>query len=246
MFSVVIPLFNNYEIIANAIKSCDSELIKEIIIVDDTPEESREVIKDVCLSNQIEITIILNRQNRGVTFSRNRGYFLSKSNFVIFLDSDDTLIPDNLIAARNFILSSNTDCAFFRTKSNGIVNSDTTVKVNGCWYDLLRFANKGEKLVVVKNIKNKKPFYGALRGHELAGLLNFSQKNSLTLGWSDLVLRDYNTEGDSDSLSSLRLSKARASLISKGHYKVSYLLIQNFKLINSLKYFLKAKYYARF
>jgi len=242
MFSVVIPTFKNYSVLNDAIKSCDNSLIKEVIIIDDTTSIEQKKISCEPFFNEINLKVIINNKNRGVTFSRNRGYLLSNQPFVIFLDSDDTLVKDNLLEASQYLINEKVDCGFFNTITNNIKNSQLVTSLQGDWRLIFQMANSGERLVIVRNNKTK-PFYGFLRGHELAGLFRFAEKNSFRLGWSPIVLREYNQSND-NSLSQMRLSKERSYLISIGHQKVAkkLLSLSEFKL--SALYFIKACYYA--
>ena len=239
MFSIVIPVYKNYSDLFKAINSCKSNLIKEIIVVDDTPREFR---KDFSMEIEgCDIFFIYNYFNRGVTFSRNTGYFKSTQPYIIFLDSDDTLIASNLLQAKKYIDGNGLDVAFFNTTTKGLKNSDQGVSIEGGWKLLFDMANSGERLVVVKNTRLK-PFYGFLRGHELAGLFRVAKNNNFNLGWSALVLREYSNE-NTESLSQLRLTKERSALIALGHYSIASKLsfFKQFKL--TTLYFLKGLYY---
>ncbi|TYK65327.1 glycosyltransferase family 2 protein [Colwellia echini] len=240
MFSIVIPTYKNYPDLLMAVESCSHPLIKEIIIVDDTPSEEQGEIK--LPDSDAAITIVRNTRNRGVTFSRNRGYFMSSQPYIIFLDSDDTLIKSNLLLAVDYLEKNNIDCAFFNTCTNGRENSTIEHSVEGNWAQLFKMANSGERLLVIRKIIGK-PFIGKLRGHELAGLFFFTLKNNSKLGWSPILLREYN-QSNEFSLSQMRLSKERSHLISLGHFKVAKRLFSLCKIKLSSIYFLKACYYA--
>lgn len=241
MFSIVIPTYKNYSDLLMAVKSCSHPLIKEVIIIDDTPSEEQSVI-ELPEIDHVAISIVRNTKNRGVTFSRNRGYLMSSQSFVIFLDSDDTLLTNNLIPAKDYLEKNNIDCAFFNTCTNGRENSTIEHSIEGNWTQLFQMANSGERLLVIRKVIGK-PFIGKLRGHELAGLLLFTLKSNAKLGWSPILLREYNQTNEF-SLSQMRLSKERSHLISLGHFKIAKRLFSLCKLKLSLIYFLKACYYA--
>ena len=241
MFSVVIPVYKNYLDLMRAVESCLHPLIKEIIIIDDTPSKEQTAM-NLPKVESVDITIVRNKKNRGVTFSRNRGYLMCTQPYIIFLDSDDTLIASSLPSAHNYLVKKSLDCAFFNTSTNGIANSELINSVEGGSDLLLKMANSGERLVIVRKRKGK-PFIGFLRGHELAGLFRFALKSDLKLGWCPLILREYNHTNE-NSLSQMRLSKERSFLIYQGHKFIAYklFLLKEYKL--SLTYYLKGAYYA--
>lgn len=91
----VIPVYKSYYLLERCILSILEQ--KEnynlnIIIVDDTPVECRMDIKKY--TDYSEISILYNTKNMGVTYSRNKGWFYSTSDYVVFLDSDDYLFKN--------------------------------------------------------------------------------------------------------------------------------------------------------
>ena len=95
-FSTVIPLFNKQKSIRRAIysvlsqRSIDSEQ-HELIVVDDGSTDNSVQIVNRIQEEQSERTIILHRQsNQGVSAARNKGAELASSDYVSFLDADDS------------------------------------------------------------------------------------------------------------------------------------------------------------
>lgn len=94
--SVIIPVYNRIEELKRAIKSVLNQTFNdfELIIIDDG---STCNVKEVIDSFDDErIRFFRNENNRGVSFSRNRGIMLSKTNLIAFLDSDDEWLPKKL------------------------------------------------------------------------------------------------------------------------------------------------------
>lgn len=240
MFSVVIPVYKNYKELLKSVESCQSPLVSEVIIVDDTPSFLKQ---DISIGlDGIPIKIINNNKNRGVTFSRNRGFFASSQEFIIFLDSDDILVSKNLHKAKKYITENFLDGAFFCTTTDKINNSKQRRSVEGNWHKLFKMANTGERLVIIKKTQCK-PFFGALRGHELAGIFRLSERKNFKLGWSPLVMREY-LLNNTQSLSQLRLTKERSILISRGHLNIACRLLSLCYYKISIVYFFKAFYYG--
>lgn len=96
--SVIIPCFNSGSTINTTINSLlNQENVSrdsfEIIAVDDGSNDSTLVkLNEIFKLNKFpNFTLIRNTENKGVSFSRNRGLRVAKGKWILFLDSDDTL-----------------------------------------------------------------------------------------------------------------------------------------------------------
>lgn len=225
-YDIVIPCYQNFEYILDAINSVQQDQVGKIIVINDSGnDECTLKLRDLLKSVQErcpKILLIHNRKNRGVTYCRNLGFRKSKADFVVFLDSDDTLLP-NGIKIINERISKISDAAsvfFFRTETGGLINGQAVENKLAPSSGLFKAASAGERLVVVKaGNKNKGlPFIGALRGHELAGLYRYMLRNDLWGLWADDIVREYRISDD--GLSSKRFSKERARLLAFGHFKI--------------------------
>jgi len=96
--SIIIPYYLRLTKLKNLLKSLNllnysSELIEVILIVDGSKIDQIK-IKNI---SKFKIKIIINKINKGVSFSRNAGIMSSKNNYLWFLDSDAEIIyPDTL------------------------------------------------------------------------------------------------------------------------------------------------------
>ncbi len=91
--SVIIPAYNRVGTIARAIESVLAQSFKpkEIIVVDDgSSDATSEVVK-----MYHEVTL-LRQKNMGVSAARNNGIMMASSEWIAFLDSDDTWHQDKL------------------------------------------------------------------------------------------------------------------------------------------------------
>jgi len=97
LVSVIIPTYNRAHLVCEAI---DSVLVQtypryEIIVVDDgSTDGTGELLKDK-YGDRIRYVW---QPNRGVSVARNRGFRESRGTYVLFLDSDDLLVPQALAA----------------------------------------------------------------------------------------------------------------------------------------------------
>ena len=91
--SVCIPIYNVEQYIGRCIESVISQNLKdiEIIIVNDcTPDNSMEIVRQYAATDD-RIKIIEHDINHGLMMARRTGYMAAVGEYIIFLDSDDTL-----------------------------------------------------------------------------------------------------------------------------------------------------------
>ncbi len=94
LISVIIPNYNHARFLRQAIASVltQSHPAYELIVVDDgSNDNSREIIS----SYGKQLTAVY-KDHGGEASALNAGYALSKGAIIIFLDSDDVLLPDAL------------------------------------------------------------------------------------------------------------------------------------------------------
>ena len=102
MFSIIIPLYNKADYIAETLKSvlnqtyCDYEVI---VVNDSSTDNSLEVAS----SFQDERIHIYTKENEGVSAARNYGIMHAKYDYIAFLDADDIWMPDKLSTQLEYI-----------------------------------------------------------------------------------------------------------------------------------------------
>ena len=109
LVSVVIPCFNHARYLAEAIESVRSQThhAVEIIVVDDASTDATYEVA----AGFGDVRYARHARNRGLASSRNTGLGLARGEYVVFLDADDTLLPEG-IAAGVHCLRSNPQAAF--------------------------------------------------------------------------------------------------------------------------------------
>ncbi len=97
MFSVIIPYYNSKEFLRDCIESVTSQTYKdfEIIIIDDGSNDGSAEILDE-YSKTYNNLHVYHFENAGVSYSRRRGILLSSGEYLVFVDSDDTINPNLL------------------------------------------------------------------------------------------------------------------------------------------------------
>ena len=93
--SVVIPTYNRGERVQGAVENVLTQTHPqvELIVVDDASTDN--TVSRLQTYNT-EITLISNEENKGVSYSRNRGIKHANGEYVAFLDDDDRWRPDKL------------------------------------------------------------------------------------------------------------------------------------------------------
>ncbi len=91
--SVIIPAYNRVNSLARAIESVldQTHKVAEIIVIDDgSTDATSEVVK------VYEDVLLLRQKNMGVSSARNNGIMMASSEWIAFLDSDDTWHRDKI------------------------------------------------------------------------------------------------------------------------------------------------------
>jgi glycosyltransferase involved in cell wall biosynthesis len=108
LVSVIIPCYNQARYLRQAIESTLAQSYSplEVIIVDDgSTDETSQV------ATSFPNITLLQQSNAGLAAARNAGLRKSKGDYVLFLDSDDRLLP-NALAAHTKTLSEHQEAAF--------------------------------------------------------------------------------------------------------------------------------------
>ena len=114
--SIIIPSYNSEKTIERAINSVITQNYsnKEIIVVDDGSFDNTKTI----LSKYVESINIVTTENFGVSRARNNGIKNAVGDYIMFLDSDDYLLPDCLNTMMGNIDDSDILCCSFLIKNN--------------------------------------------------------------------------------------------------------------------------------
>ena len=143
--SVIIPVYNTEEYLEESIKSIINQSIGfnniELILINDGSTDNSEKI---CLDykNKYSNITYISQKNQGVSATRNNGAEKAKSDYILFLDSDDLLYKKSLESLYNFIIKHKeidfvgSRCKYFDRKNNWhyseerFKNGDVIVDIN--------------------------------------------------------------------------------------------------------------------
>lgn len=93
--SVIIPVYNVGQYIEQCIRSIqeqDYPNVEIVVVNDGSPDNSLEIIEG--LASEDERIVVINKENSGVSASRNVGIKASTGEYLMFVDGDDFLAQD--------------------------------------------------------------------------------------------------------------------------------------------------------
>ena len=95
--SIIIPVYNAEEYLDRCLESVLEQSFTsfEVILVDDGSTDSSPLICDRYSATDPRFRTV-HKENGGVSSARNAGMDLAKGEYLMFLDSDDALLPDAL------------------------------------------------------------------------------------------------------------------------------------------------------
>ena len=126
--SVIIPVYNVEQYLSKCLDSVINQDFDsfEIIIVDDgSTDGSMKIAKEYATKYQNKIKLII-QENKGLGGARNTGIREANGNYIMFVDSDDSIKQGSLSYLYDEIQKADADIAFFGiefVKNDGTVNS---------------------------------------------------------------------------------------------------------------------------
>ena len=108
--SVIVPVYNA----ENTLRACvDSVLAQttsdfELILVDDGSQDTSGSICDAYAEQDVRIQVI-HQKNAGVSAARNAGMDQARGEYLLFVDSDDSIEPEMMDTVRSYAVSENCD-----------------------------------------------------------------------------------------------------------------------------------------
>jgi glycosyltransferase involved in cell wall biosynthesis len=129
MISVIIPCYNSGELLNEAVDSVFRQTFKnyEIIITDDGSDDSETLRLLGELEKKNPKLKILHQENRGPANARNSGIKISKGEFFLPLDADDTIEP-MMLEKCHAVISKNPKLGFVYTYTHFFGKEDAVWK----------------------------------------------------------------------------------------------------------------------
>lgn len=211
LVSVVIPVYNVENFVANALESVCAQTYKniEIICVDDGSKDNSLSILNFHSEKDNRIKVI-SQENGGVSSARNNGIRNAKGEYICFLDSDDFMHPQCIELQLKAILETGAQVAFCKFKNvseNSQPANFKVLKQNSFRFSkqpLADFIFKREKIdssscnkLYLRTIVAENPFkLGVSRGEDEIFVLNLLSKiNKIAI--NPQVLLFYRNRGGS-------------------------------------------------
>lgn len=96
LISVVIPFYNRSSTILRAINSALNQTMPpfEVLVVDDGSNEKIESVLSTVEDSRVKVIRL--ESNHGAQYARIAGIQIAVGDFLVFLDSDDELLPDSI------------------------------------------------------------------------------------------------------------------------------------------------------
>ncbi|MDO4647703.1 MAG: glycosyltransferase family 2 protein [Eubacteriales bacterium] len=154
--SVVIPVHNAEKFIAKGIESALKQKVAvEVICVDDCSTDNSPKIMKEYAEKYENVHVLTNETNVFAGESRNRGMLAAKGRYVLFLDSDDYIIPGALEPLYRFAVTNDLD--WVKTTAEGIDDtSGSEKKIPNARYSMEKLdPGYDGKLLDFKNHPNK-------------------------------------------------------------------------------------------
>lgn len=93
LISIIIPIYNSERYLKRCLDSVVSQSLKEIeiICIDDySIDKSVDIVEDF-MKSDARVKLFKNKRNKGVSFCRNYGIKIANSDYIGFVDSDDSI-----------------------------------------------------------------------------------------------------------------------------------------------------------
>lgn len=228
MITVVLTTFNRSDIVGRAVRSAlnfAAAVGGKVVLVDDgstdgtasmIAREFHDVLKDGTL------TYVENETNLGVTAAKNKAFAQAAPGWILFLDSDDELIPQAAGEVQKVLLEHHDEEAlvFFRCidETGAFVGTRFDAPQRLSLRRYCAYSSYGEALIAVnKVVAPGDPFDADLRGYEGVGCARLIKHHGPAL-LATVIARCYN-RSRSDRLSSARNMLKRADYLARGHLR---------------------------
>lgn len=250
--SIIIPTFNRWPIITKSVDSALQFISKlnfgEVIVVDDASNDDTVLSLRRHYARELEqgaIQILTQQHNQGPDVARNLGARHAKGFWLLFLDSDDWLIPELYPQVEQILSdSARNPIVFFRC-------IDINGKLVGPMqdgprqYEAREFLISGTPGECIPTIK-REVFLNTSYDEDLRGwggptyyriIKKYGPAKVHPLG-----LRIYNTEG-SERMSSKSSLRSRAYNMARGHGRILKYCIKELYLLGVVKQIIRICYY---
>jgi glycosyltransferase involved in cell wall biosynthesis len=229
--------------IQSAIDFLDKDMLSEIIVVDDGSVDSSVALVESLITSVeygSRITLYKHHINKGVSAAKNTGAKAARGQWIIFLDSDDVLIPVSYSAVTAALAST----SYIPLHFFNCVAEDEEVPPQSCrmfkrnFDQYATYGATGEKLPIVNRIIFNDYLYDEdMPGYESLAYLRIIKEYGFVC-IHDLAVRRYYTSHQ-DRLSSPTGLWKREGQLAPGHLRVISEHFRELSPFSTLLYFLR-------
>lgn len=128
LISVIVPVYNAEQYICKCVESILLQTLSniQIILVDDGSKDNSGKICDDYYKKDRRIKVI-HQENSGVMKARAAGVYIADSDWICFVDADDTIAPDALDSMYSYV-ANNIDIVVFESQTDTICNAQEYVQ----------------------------------------------------------------------------------------------------------------------
>ena len=130
LVSVIVPVYNSSKYLANCIKNLINQSydnIEMIFVNDGSTDNSLEILNKYKYDKRVKI---INQENKGANLARVNGLKHCHGNYVMFVDSDDYILPNTIEDLVNIIIDNEVDIVKFRFINYDVCNVPINGKIN--------------------------------------------------------------------------------------------------------------------
>lgn len=129
LISVIVPVYNAEQYISKCVKSILSQTLSDIqiILIDDGSKDNSGKICDDYQKKDKRIEVI-HQENSGVMKARAAGVYIADSDWICFVDADDTIAPDALECMYSHV-ASDIDIVVFESQKDTICNAQEYIQL---------------------------------------------------------------------------------------------------------------------
>lgn len=163
--SVIVPAYNVQKYLERCINSILNQTYQnlEILIIDDGSTDDTGKMCDEYQKKDSRIKVI-HQENKGLSAARNTGIDLATGDYLMFVDSDDEILPQMIETLNNIRLKTKADismCSYYEIKEGEEIVEDNYVEpkvFTGTKKHLLIYRDWGNAVVQWNKLFNRKIF----------------------------------------------------------------------------------------
>ncbi len=252
--SIIVPVYNSSAHLQRCLDSLSvvQDLNKsdyEIIVINDgSIDTTLQILAK--LKKSMPNLIVLNQLNQGVSVARNAGVKMAKGDYILFVDSDDTIAPNCLNAIYNKASVDNLDILFFKIAIfNDLGNYSHNYSnelLEHVIYEGIDCLNRGFVFALYRKELVQKNYFVpsiAIAEDSLFNVMILSR--SKRCGFLDTPVYNYIYVKESASRSGLRYSEKGFLSYTKGIDFLAQFVLKNFSVINSREKLFFDGYYLK-